>query len=521
MRFKKTLITSILTGCLLLLTALSTTASSITIKDDKLYKLHKNLEIIVDGHGQLDIDQVNTNKELVVKPYLKTNINIIGKPIWFRFEVTNPKSHTSDFLLFIPHAWQGTFNFYYPSEGGYKKVDYKKAMKSATSNFIMPFTLAPGQHTLYLEIETTIPRAFVPEIGTTAAYSNERRTFRIISVFVTGFLTAMLMYAVYAIKNIGGESHPEAYFYFLYVVSTLLLGCYLNDYLSFLGTKFLSLTYTTLVWVWSCTPAIITVKYFSINQNTKYINKIVWAATAANGLIIYLIPVINNQYWYMSFSISFFIIRILPLAIAIYYFKKGFQGSGLFILAIAIDLSAVVYMVSGVIGWIDYSPLMLPIFETGNAFAVLVIGLALSSKLQIDSLTRSKLEHEAELAKLDSHMKSEFLATMSHEIRTPINGMLGMAQLLQNSSLSKGQHQKINIILESGKSLLMIINDILDFSKIESGKLKIIKEDFNIETLGGYLTSFFGPSAKEKNTSLNLIYAQPDIPCSGTLNLAT
>ena len=183
MRFKKTLITSILTGCLLLLTALSTTASSITIKDDKLYKLHKNLELIVDGHGQLDIDQVNTNKELVVKPYLKTNINIIGKPIWFRFEVTNPKSHTSDFLLFIPHVWQGTFNFYYPSEGGYKKVDYKKAMKSATSNFIMPFTLAPGQHTLYLEIETTIPRAFVPEIGTTAAYSNERRTFLIISVF--------------------------------------------------------------------------------------------------------------------------------------------------------------------------------------------------------------------------------------------------------------------------------------------------------------------------------------------------
>lgn len=503
-----------LTGGLLLLIALSTAASSIIIKDDKLYKLQRSLAFIIDEQRRLDIDKVSSNKQLIFKPYLKTNMNIISKPVWLRFEIINPKSYTSEFLFIIPHVWQGTLNFYYPNEGGYKKIDYKNVANSSTSNFIMPFTLAPGKHTLYLELETNMPRAFVPEVGTTSAYSNERRSFRIVSVFVTGFLTAMILYAVFAIKNIGGESNREAYFYFLYVVSTLLLGCYLNGYLSFLGTYFLSLTYTTLVWLWSCTLAIITVKYFSINQKTTYINKIVWAAIAANGFIIYLIPVIDNQYWYTSFSVSFFLVRILPLIISIYYFKKGFQGAGLFILAITIDFSAVVYMVSGVIGWLDYSSHMLPILEIGNALAVLIIGFALSNKLQIDSLTKSKLEHEAQLAKLDSHMKSEFLATMSHEIRTPINGILGMAQLLQDSSLSKGQQGKLNIILESGKSLLMIINDILDFSKIESGKLKIINEDFNIETLGGYLTSFFGPSAKEKNTSINLIYAQPDIPLS-------
>lgn len=77
-----------------------------------------------------------------------------------------------------------------------------------------------------------------------------------------------------------------------------------------------------------------------------------------------------------------------------------------------------------------------------------------------------------------SRAKSEFLANMSHEIRTPMNGLLGIIDLLESTNLNRIQKQYVDIIKNSGSSLLNIIRDILDYSKIESGKIEILPVTF-------------------------------------------
>ncbi|MGM0946661.1 MAG: ATP-binding protein [Bacteroidota bacterium] len=78
-----------------------------------------------------------------------------------------------------------------------------------------------------------------------------------------------------------------------------------------------------------------------------------------------------------------------------------------------------------------------------------------------------------------SRAKSEFLANMSHEIRTPMNGLLGIIDLLEHTELNKIQKQYVDIVKNSGNTLLAIIKDILDYSKIEAGKVEIQTENFD------------------------------------------
>ena len=84
-----------------------------------------------------------------------------------------------------------------------------------------------------------------------------------------------------------------------------------------------------------------------------------------------------------------------------------------------------------------------------------------------------ELRTAKESAEASSSAKSQFLANMSHEIRTPLNGVLGMAQALEGEDLTCSQKEKVNVILDSGKSLMALLNDVLDLTKIEAGKLEI------------------------------------------------
>ncbi len=94
----------------------------------------------------------------------------------------------------------------------------------------------------------------------------------------------------------------------------------------------------------------------------------------------------------------------------------------------------------------------------------------ITRNILIHSIVRERtfeLEEESKKSKEAAIAKSRFLANISHEIRTPLNIVLGMTDLLGETTLSSVQNHYLNSINNSGRHLLHLINDILDMTRVD------------------------------------------------------
>ncbi len=111
-------------------------------------------------------------------------------------------------------------------------------------------------------------------------------------------------------------------------------------------------------------------------------------------------------------------------------------------------------------------------------------------------------------------VRSIFVANMSHELRTPMNGVIGMADMMLQTSTDERQRELAQVIRTSGQAVVSLISNLLDLTRSETGKLKVTEALYSPDKVAREVALLFTPEAMQKGVALAV---EIDPACPETL----
>ena len=378
-------------------------------------------------------------------------------------------------------------------------------------NFWFPLELPSGTSTLHLRVETS-STALVPLVFSTyqAGLTAIERQMLVSGLFY-GLLFGLFCYNLFLFVSL----RERVYFWYLaYSISIAMMGASYDGLLfTLLPGSVAFQSVGIYIAMFACGIASLqfsrsflhTAEFFPrIDHVLQWITIILMFCIAAG-------PLMGLKPWSVLASVSILSSSMLLLVAGIHVWRRGLRYGSYYTVAWSVLLASLILVTLGSLGIEPITPFSDEIVKLGTAIEMVVISIGLADRINILKDEGFRAQQKAAEATFESHAKSRFLAKMSHEIRTPLNGVLGMLQLLRETTLDRTQRFYLDTVLSSGDALLDVISNLIDYARLESGRLRLEHIRFDLEELLSDSVNLFAAQALKKRLHLYLS-VEPAVP---------
>lgn len=145
----------------------------------------------------------------------------------------------------------------------------------------------------------------------------------------------------------------------------------------------------------------------------------------------------------------------------------------------------------------DYNRLVKATFLPFGIITVLLIWLLAMAIITILRMWNSRVELMRDL----DRQKDELLSIVSHQLATPVSSIKWYLEMLEDGDLgelNKEQKEHIRSMRGIGLNMSDLVSMILDVSRIQLGRMKIEKQDLNLNDFFREIIATIDPKAAEK-----------------------
>ena len=483
---------------------------SVVLSDQRSVEVQPYLTKIPPGlvAPNSSIDTISVSEDFAA---IKNNaIDANNQDLWYRFSVTN-RSEETRWVLDFSELLFDEIEVFYTEKGSWKS--YNTGLKYPFDSrpieslyYAFPLEIATGEtQDIFFRINTMHQPLVFPVLYKDNHYVHYASINSGLSLLNLGFLTGILVFTSVIILSSG--ENKRLMIFALVILSVMSNTIYssglffsvLPDFYEFHRSLYnYILCMTNIAFLLFCR------ELWVLSERRPMHDKILKGYMSVFVLAFVLNAWLGPERLIQFMALGSLITMIILFITGLDALRDKLPSAKLYLIGLLFFLIPTIYNVFSSFGLVEYSLWSRHGHELGTLFLGFFLSLVVGKQIYATKKSHDDLVNKNKIIKTRDQLKSEFLAAMSHEIRTPINGVLGMAQLLQQTKQNDTQVQYTDIIINSGKTLLAVINDILDLSKVEAGKLVLVEEDVDLSQMVVYASALFYSTLNKRN--LRYIY---------------
>ena len=471
-----------------------------------------------DPTGMASLEQAKSAYEarLFERVRVPINYGFSESTFWFRAHLQNTDTLSRNLLLVVDYPILDRVDVYCLSANQTQFIplgDHVQASGRSVKarNFVAPIKLLGfGNLECFFRVKSSSNLAFPITISDVFPYLENSQRMEWWLGVLYGIAFALLIYNMF-VYLLYRES--ISLYYSIHAIGIILLNSALDGSFGWLWTLFdlQDVGVLIAIGISQVGALLFTINYLDLKHAGLYLKRVAQLLLLGTGIsqvLLLFVPLFimvqANVYFGFVFLVAVFWIGVVRIV-------QGYQPAWLYVFGWGAVLIMAVLSLISVLGYLANTQ----ITTYGMKLAWIIELLMLSVGMRQWVLkTRGKARTEPATGwneAVEHQDKTQFLAKVSHEIRTPMNGILGLTELLQETTLSPEQKRFVKAIHNAGDALVEVVNDILDLSKLEAGKLSLKVRPFNMRDLIQDCMLIFEMAARRKSLDLSFTIS-PALP---------